>query len=538
MTERTSGRAVDQWRTRFEAALLPAGEDGRPRFRRKEHDLVSLLLASAAATPDHPCLTDGVTGETFTYASVERCVLALAGQLRRRGFQPGDRLALIDPASPASVMMLLATLAAGGVAVPLNERLHPSELTSLLASVRPRAIATSRSTVDFWPSPDLILIDPAVAVSEARHAPRASDPVAPSPGAWAFILHTGGTTGQPKSVVLSHDAVIQNLTFFRLGLGLDERDRALVAAPLFHVTGLMAQVLHMLEIGGESVLLPRFDARTFVDVAASTAATYSCVVPTMVRLLLQELGGGRGGETLRLLLYGGAPMDPATLSRFAERLPQVGLVNTYGATETSGSATFLPAELAAHHPTSVGFESPVVRLTLNGEESAPAPDGGFVERGIIAMSGVSTSPGYLVWDGDDPSVTPFPPGGWSSGDEGGRDADGLLHILGRIDDIVNKGGEKIHPEEIERYLLAHDAVVEAAVCGVPDAMYGQELLAAVVPRPGRTLSDDEVRAHLSQFVGRFKIPRYVEVVSELPRTAAGKINKREIASAHPAHHTR
>jgi acyl-CoA synthetase (AMP-forming)/AMP-acid ligase II len=525
MSDNSAARLIDQWRARFEPELLPPAGAGGPRFRRREQDLVSLLLARAAAHPSRPCLTDGLTGDVFRYGDVEHRVLVLAQRLGAEGFGPGDRLALIDPPSPSAVIVLFAALAAGGTAVPINERLHPNELNSLVASVRPRVVATSRAG-DLNLTDDVVVVHPASAVAEAASSPAPSSVDAPDPTTHAVVLHTGGTTGAPKSVVLTHDAVTQNLTFFRVGLGLSADDRALVASPLFHVTGLMAQVLHMLELGGESVLLPRFETRNFLDTAAATRATYSCVVPTMVRMLVQDLADRPGGDSLRMLLYGGAPMDPPTLERFAARLPHVGLVNTYGATETCGSATFLPPELALAHPTSVGFESPIVEFSLDGTTN----DDAFVERGVIAMRGASTSAGYLTWNGDTPTVTPFPARGWSSGDDGGRDSQGLLYILGRVDDIVNRGGEKIHPEEIERYLLAHDAVAEAAVCGVPDEIYGQEMLAVVVPRSGQAPSEDDLRAHLAQFVGRFKVPRYVRVTAELPRTAAGKINKRQIAA--------
>lgn len=533
-------QGLARWRSRF-ADILEQVPGHRAAFRRDEDDVVTLLMSRVEKYPNRSCLIDAATGERFTYADVGARILRI-GEVIERTQPPRAHVLVLGTSSVEMALALLGTIAGGCVPAMASDRVSAPELTRLCQQIRP-SLVLSESPADLPSESDLVgastlsigeLLESAS--SSSRWRPRTAPP---SGEDWALLLPTGGSTGLPKIVVLSHRNVTQNLSFFRYGLRLDETAVSLVATPLFHVTGLMAQLLHMLEVGGASVLLRRFTAAAFVAAAERYKVTFSCLVPTMIRLITIELEStGSTLHSFETLLYGGAAMDPMTVARVAACLPRADLVNTYGSTETSGSVTFMPPELRTDHPLAVGLPSPITSIAFD-----PAPDDvgdnrltfPLDESGMVTVCGGSTSPVYLAWNGDRPVVAlgsesngVESDGCWRSSDIGGS-RDGLLYVFGRADDVINRAGEKIHPGEVEHILLRHWSVAEAVVWGEPDEILGSSVVAAVVLRPGAVSDEAELTAFLRKHLSGHKVPRRIYCLPDLPKTAVGKIDKETLS---------
>lgn len=529
---------VGSWSDRFAGELDDGWKGAGRRFRRSESDLVTLFLRRSVEYADRVCLVDAGTGAALTYETVFQRCRRLAQAIAARG-AGGARILVLGTVGLETALAICGSILAGSVVAVASERLSPPELDALCEEVRPSLVIGP----DDWGQPDagasgLPEVESVADLLAVDVGGRTWEPPSiPSPQSWAVLMPTGGSTGTPKIVVLTHENITQNLSFFRLGLQL-RAPRALVATPLFHVTGLIAQLFHMIEVGGTCILLSPFSASSFVTAAEEYGATYSCLVPTMVRMITRQLEADRATlPAFDLLLYGGAAMDPATVDRVTKRLPKAQLINTYGATETTGSVTLMPSELRQEYPLSVGIPSPVASISFDAtglHQGAEEPLSGGI-KGLITVRGSTTSPGYLRVTGDVARAATVDRYGkvasedaWYSSDIGYWQR-GLLYIEGRADDIINRAGEKIYPVEIERALLAQDAVSEAVAWGIADEILGSVVVAAVVVREGVGFDGEEVLKALRRSLSGHKIPSRLIAIGSMPRTPSGKVDKEALA---------
>jgi acyl-CoA synthetase (AMP-forming)/AMP-acid ligase II len=437
-------------------------------------------------------------------------------------------------------LALFASAAAGIPFLPLNYRLAHDQLTSLAGKQeRPFIIAddtallrageaAGTATIGEWRD---LLARPDLGTGVGA-------PAEPGPDGEALVLMTSGTTAAPKSAVLRH----RHLVSYVLGTvdfgSAAPDDAVIVSVPPYHIAA-VANLLTNLYSGRRIVYLERFTAARWLDTVATEGITHAMVVPTMLARIVDELAAGPPVIPLRLrsLSYGGAPLAPSILRRALSLLPEVGFVNAYGLTETSSSIAVLgPAE----HREAAASDDPAVRARL-GSVGRPLPgieievrdaDGAACaagETGQIYVRGAQVAGEYretgAVTDAD----------GWfPTRDEGYLDAHGFLYIRGRADDTIIRGGENIAPAEIEEVIQQIAGVAEVAVVGLPSEEWGQRIGAFIVPEPGASLAEADVRAFVQARLRSAKTPDTVVFLSELPHTVTGKILRRKLPALSPA----
>ena len=349
-------------------------------------------------------------------------------------------------------------------------------------------------------------------------------PPAPAPDGEALALHTSGTTARPKLVPLRHVNLCASARNIAVALELGPDDRGLSPMPLFHVHGLVAGVLSALYAGGAAWCAPRFDALRLFRWLDAAEPTWVTAVPTMYRALLARAGRNRRTverHRLRLLRSSSAAMPPGLLTRLEEAFG-VPVLESYGMTEAAQQICANPPPPGRRKPGSVGpAAGPEVRiLDADGAPAATGTDGEVAIRGENVMAGYADNPAA--------NAAAFTADGWfRTGDWGRLDADGDVTLAGRIRDIINRGGEKLSPAEIEHALLAHPRVTEAVAFAVPHRALGEDVGAAVVADGA---GERELRAFAAARLASFKVPRHLVLVAKLPRGPTGKVIRAGLAA--------
>jgi O-succinylbenzoic acid--CoA ligase len=440
------------------------------------------LRQRAELSPERLALL-GPDAESVTFADLDRRVDAACGGLQRLGAQAGQHVGLRAPNSVGFVVAVHALMRIGAVLVPINTRLTAPE------------VAWQRADADLR----LVLGEDDLAAHEAPPPARDFDLAA-----LHSIVYTSGTTGRPKGAQLTYGNHWWSAIASALNLGNLATDRWLACLPLFHVGGL-AILLRSVIYGIPAVVHTRFDPACVNQAIDRDGITIISVVSTMLERMLAERGEQPYPSTLRCLLLGGGPAPLPLLER-ALRLG-VPVVQSYGLTEAASQVATLAPEDARRKVGSAGKPLMGTRLRIE-------PDG------EILVSGPTVSPGYLHQ---------APHAGWlHTGDLGYLDDEGYLYVLDRRDDLIVSGGENVYPAEVEAVLLAHPAVEEAGVFGVPDAEWGQSVSAAVRLKLRQTVSTDELLAFCRERLASYKVPKRLAVVDALPRNAAGKLLRREL----------
>jgi acyl-CoA synthetase (AMP-forming)/AMP-acid ligase II len=339
----------------------------------------------------------------------------------------------------------------------------------------------------------------------------------------AFLVFTSGTTGRPKGVMLTHRNVLANTAQVNERTGLTPADRVLHVMPLFHVNGLMNNTILPLRAGASIVLRPRFDLGEFWGVVESFRPTYFTAVPTVFSRLMDAWDGRAKTASLRFVRTGAAPMT-LLLQRTVEERLGVPVVLSYGLSEATCTCTMNPVG-ASRRAGAVGLALVDEVVSVLDSEDQPLSVG---EVGEIAVQGPNVMAGYL----NAPAATAqaLRRGRLHTGDMGYLDADGFLFLTDRKKDLIIRGGENISPREVEEVLLAFPAVAEAAVVGAVDREWGEEVVAFLVPRIGKELIVDELQNFCRERLARFKVPRHIQVVSALPLTSVGKVDKARLRS--------
>jgi acyl-CoA synthetase (AMP-forming)/AMP-acid ligase II len=474
--------------------------------------LVGWLAATAAGQPDRPALHQD--GETWTWARLwARSAQIAAALARRDGFRRGCTVGLIGANEPEYIAAYIGLLRAGGVVVPLNPTLSGAELVraaefaGLLGTVvgdvdaeRREALATAAPT---WPL-DLLAADRLVALPDA-------DPDVP-----ACILLTSGSTGQPKGVVHTQATMLHAALQIAMTFPCAPDERSVAFLPFFAC--IPEQVLPTLLAGGSVDCIRRFDEERVLRACADGATSFDAV-PTIMARLLDSPGAGRM-SALRWIMFASEPVPVPLLERWWDTLPGVEAHELYGMTEML-TISWAPHRLLRERPTSVGrpYSTSTVQIVDRNGECVPA---GAV--GEVTCRSPALMRGYL----DDPDATAAaltPAGAIHTGDLAYLDDAGLLHLKGRLKDLIISGGMNIVPAEIERTACRHPRVATAAVVGVPHPRWGETPVVVAVPAAGNTLTPADVLEFCRDELAGFKRPTAAALVDSLPQTGIGKIAK-------------
>jgi oxalate---CoA ligase len=465
--------------------------------------------------------------EPLTYAELGAQVDRLAGQLASAGIGASDRVAIVLPNGPELAVTFLA-VASCATAAPLNPAYGEEELRFYLGDLSVKAIVTGPE------APDAVLRDaPANArcltlegeagelrlADDGREIPVGSAAPA-APDDVALALHTSGTISRPKLVPLTHRNLTASAHSIRSSLELGPLDRCMNVMPLFHIHGLVGAVLSTLAAGASVVCTPGFDAFRFFPWLDETRPTWFTAVPTMHQLLLRRAAAHAEvieRSRLRLLRSSSASMPPAVLEE-AERVFGVPLIEAYGMTEASHQMTVNPLPPRARKPGSVGPPTSVEVRILDAEgRSVPQGD-----RAEVAIRGAGVTAGYVA--NPSANAAAFTDGWFRTGDEGYLDEDGYLFLTGRLKELINRGGEKISPREVDEVLLRHPQVEQAVAFALPHSILGEEVAAAVIVA-GDAPTEGELRDFARVYLAPFKVPRRVVFVDEIPQGPTGKLQR-------------
>ena len=483
----------------FDRTGCVRGADGIARYGDRPRSLPAMLRASVERAPHAEALVE-IGGGRLCYRDLWDRASRVAGGLKAQGIAAGDRVAIRLGNGLDWCLAFYGIQLAGAIAVPVNTRFTDVEASYV--------VDDSGSRFVFLPGRFL-----------PDGPPLAVDHLAPRDV--AAIFYTSGTTGLAKGAMLTHEGFLSNTeTCRRVGLlPPGEPVRSLVSVPLFHVTGCNSQLLATCEVAGTTVIMPSFDARTFLAALEDERIDATLSVPAVYWRAIND-AAFRAGRTasVRWVGYGGAPMAPDLIERVLAAFPNARVANAFGLTETSGVATCLPHEFARVRPESVGLAAPVVDLALCDAVG---------DIGELLVRGPNVVPGY--WQQPEATAAALA-GGWlHTGDLARLDAEGFVQILDRKKDLINRGGEKVYCVEVEGALSAHPAVFEAAVLGVPDEMMGEKVGAVIVLKPGHDASAAEILDSVRDRLARFKIPQYAVVQADLlPRNPGGKILKKAL----------
>ena len=486
---------------------------------------------------------------------------ALAAVLQHdMGVKPGDRIAIAMRNCPDWVLIFAAAVHVGAVPVLINSWGSAEELEFTLRDADPTVLAADlprtklaaealrqRRTALLFSDVDggLEQLDRhSVAdldvrnIQDALAAGRGRDYaiVQPEPEDMAMLLYTSGSTGHPKGVVYCHISVGQALMHMMLAgflplefsgpielRGGATSEAQLVTVPLFHATGLFSGFLLPCAVGQKVVLLRKWDAVTAMQTIQNEKVTMVATVPAILKdLLTHPRFDDFDLSSISRVAAAGAATPAGLPELLRDRLGIENRSAGYGMTETASVCATMSGPVFDLKPMAAGIISPIIDLRAVDSAGNVLPSG---SEGEIQLRGVTITPGY--WQRDDLTEEAFTPDGWlRTGDLGSVDADGFLHITGRIKEIVIRGGENIAPAEIENVAYRHSSVKEVAVFGVPDDAMGEELAMVCHPQPGSALTEDELRAHLLNGLPAFKVPKYVALTDEpLPRNASEKIHR-------------
>jgi fatty-acyl-CoA synthase len=504
----------------------------------------------ARKTPGAPAIR--YAGATLTYAGLDDRVRRLARALRGLGTGPGSRVAYLGPNHPAFLETMFAAWSAGAVFVPLNMRLAGPELAYQLADCgaallvyapeQAAVVAGIRGTAGHGTAGRgtglchlVALARPAAGDHdyESLLAGPPPGPLDPGPADVpvslddpCLIMYTSGTTGRAKGATLTHANITWNAVNVVVDADFRADEVALAVAPLFHTAALNMLCLPTMLKGGSVLIEPAFDPARVLDLIARYRVTSMFGVPAIYDAMAAAPGWADADtSSLRMLLCGGAPVPDATIRRYTRR--GLTFIQGYGMTETSPGALLLDAEHALAKAGSAGVPHFFTDVRVVGPDGAQAGPG---ERGEIIVAGPNVMRGY--WGQPDASAAVLADGWLHSGDVGTVDEDGYVSVVDRIKDVIISGGENIYPAEVENALLSHPAVADCGVIGIPDGRWGEVGRAVVVLRAGESASAAGILGFLDGRLARYKIPKSVHFAAGLPRTATGKILKKQLRETH------
>jgi long-chain acyl-CoA synthetase len=485
----------------------------------------------AASVPDQPYLIAPETGKVLTYGELKRQSQSLARYLSDLGLRKGDKVSFMLHNGYQAARILLGAMYAGLVVQPINLLAQRSQLAYVLDHSDTRAVfvgAEYRARLDEAlgdiersihvvttdVDADQLFTDCSLDETVLAQLEENDD---------ALLMYTSGTTGQPKGCLLSHKNCVAGGEFTSSAHHLAACDRVLCALPLYHINGQIVTAVAPLVHGGSVVMPHRFSASNYWELVSRYRCTWINVVPTIIAYLLNGPDPREQGysiDQVRFCRSASAPLPPEQHRAFEERF-RIGIIETFGMTETAAPCFTNPYE-----PNRRKIGSPGTAYGNEAKIIDPAT-GLDLPRGVageMMVRGDNVMKGYYK-DPDNTAKTLAPDGWMHTGDVGYMDEDGFVFVTGRIKELIIKGGENIAPREIDEALLKHPAVLEAAAFAIPDSQYGQEIMAAVVLKQGVQCSPEELLGFCRDELGRYKSPKLIRVVNELPKGPSGKVQR-------------
>jgi fatty-acyl-CoA synthase len=504
------------------------------------------LRRTVARFADRQALVDAPSGRSWTYAQFQDDVDAIASALVQLGIEPGDRVGIWSPNTPEWTLLQYATAQIGAMLVTINPayRVHELEFALNQSSISYVFAASSFKTSNYVAMLDEVrdrcpALRGVVIIGEARWLEIATSSVDGAalrriasglkPSHPVCIQYTSGTTGSPKGATLTHTNILNNGYFVGEGLGYTEHDRVCIPVPFYHCFGMVMGNLACTSHAATMVIPARgFDPEATLRAVESHRCTSLYGVPTM---FIAELELPNFDEfdlsSLRTGIMAGSPCPEQVMLAVIDRMNMTGVGICYGMTETSPVSTqTVPDDSLERRVGTVGRVGPHLEVQIidpsTGEQLPRDTPGELCTRGYSVMTG--------YWNQPEKTAEVIDDAGWMrTGDIAVMDRDGYVSVTGRIKDMVIRGGENVYPREIEELLYLHPDIVDAAVIGVPDARYGEELMAFLRIRSGADAPTTEsIRAFCDGKIAHYKVPRYVEVVDEFPTTVTGKVRKVEL----------
>ena len=490
---------------------------------------------------DQPAIVD--EEQNFTWFEHVARVAKAAGLLAELGVHPGDRFGIICENSFRYTELIHAGYWGGAIAVPINHRLAVPEILQILVDADCKALLLGRDYLEIaeaagmspWRDKTIYVGASDDKVSRPQYegllknAPSAPQcPVVEND--LAILLYTGGTTGRSKGVQLSHKNVYSNGMQMAIAMGAVPSDIYLHAAPMFHAADLLSTGFTL--VGAAHAYLPAFTPTASLEVIQKYGVTATMKAPTMIIMNLTHREFEKyDTSSLRIMLYGSSPMAAEWVQKSIEGFLHTQIVQGYGLTETSPIVSFL--DWKTHKNAVETGDANVLRsagrpiigldMKITDDNGNDLPVG---EVGEVTVRGPQVSNGYL--NRPEETQRSFRDGWFYTGDVGRMDEKGLMYLLDRKKDMIVSGGENIYTSEVEAALYQHADIQECAVVGVPDDKFGEALFAVIVPREGKKLDKANIIEHCRKRIGGFKIPRHMDFVTEMPKSAMGKILKNEL----------
>jgi acyl-CoA synthetase (AMP-forming)/AMP-acid ligase II len=494
----------------------------------------TLMEVLQAAPAERTAIIQPETGIRITYQQLRDQVAEMADALASLGIQKGDRVATYLPNGVPTVVSFLAASIAG-TAAPLNPGYREDEVAFYLEDTSakvllcpPEGAEGARKAAEAKGVPVYSLEMNDSGFVRIAGGPSGKTATPPAPDDVALVLHTSGSTGRPKRVPITHRNIAASTQNIVAHYSLSPEDVSLCVMPLFHVHGLVASTLSTLLSGGTVVLPNKFNPLSFWRTVRETEATWYSAVPTIHNLLLSRAGEERpaGAEGLRFIRSCSASL-PAEMMAQMERVFGVPVLEAYGMTEASHQMSSNPHPPAERKPGSVG-PGTGVKIGIMDDAGNLLSTG---QRGEVVIQGPNVVSGYE--NNPEANAKSFTNGWFRTGDQGVLDDAGYLTLTGRIKELINRGGEKIGPREIDEVLLSHPAVAEAVCFGVPHPSWGEEVEAAVVLKESLPSPVNEVAilAFCKERLADFKRPKKIHITNAIPRTATGKIQRGAVAKA-------
>ena len=526
--------------------MSPAGPPPRGSHRNPQGEGTTIPLScstvrelvehNARHRPDAVYAVDGEGRNPITFATLARSCRQVAGILLARGARPGETVSLVMPNGLMTLRLLLGAMAGGWCVNPVNLLSQPEQMRYVLGhsdctlvvvspdweeAVRSMLAQTGRPVQVLVLAPDADRLPDFAAMGESMPPP-------PSAEALALLMYTSGTTGVPKGVMLTQGNLAANAAAISAEHGLGQSDRVLAVLPLYHINAFAVTMLAPLAHGGSLAMPQKFSAARFWEQAAACQCTWINVVPTMISYLLEADAPPRAQTAgIRFCRSASAALPPEHLRAFEHKFG-IGIIETMGLTETVAPSFSNPLDPARRKLGAVGRASGCEARVIDAA-CMPVTDG---QTGEVAIRGPNVMRGY--YKNDEATRAAFTADGWlRTGDLGHRDNDGFFFITGRIKELIIKGGENIAPREIDEALLRHPAVLDAAAVGIPDRHYGQEIMVCVVPRPGQAVDEETLRAFCLEQLGRYKTPKIIRLVADLPRGPSGKVQRLKLLDLLP-----
>jgi acyl-CoA synthetase (AMP-forming)/AMP-acid ligase II len=490
------------------------------------NDLPSLLNA---APGNSTAVMLPETGTAITYESLRRQINGMAEDLAGMGIRRGDRVANVLPNGLPTIVAFLAGSIAG-TAAPLNPAYRFDEFCFYLEDtsakvllVPPEGAEDARRAADHLKVPVYAVQMDNKGYVSIMGAPQKASVDSPSPDDVALVLHTSGSTGRPKRVPLKHKNLAVSCANVAQTYDLTANDVSLCVMPLFHIHGLVASTLSTFMTGGTVVVPNKFNPMSFWRTVRERGVTWYSCVPTIHQLSVARLNEKPEGlEKLRFVRSCSSALSPVLMEKL-EKVIQVPVLEAYGMTEASHQMCSNPLPPRARKAASVG-PGTGVKVGIMDEDGNLLASG---ELGEVVIQGPNVIEGYE--NNPEANEKSFTNGWFRTGDQGTIDAEGYLHLTARIKELINRGGEKIAPLEIDEVMLTHPCVAEAVAFGMPHPTWGEEVAIAVVLKEPQT--EAMLIEHCKQHLADFKVPKKIHIVEKIPRTATGKIQRRALASA-------